>query len=55
MFDEIRYELKGVEIDRNRNVGKISTIKRFISLSFHGSMILRNAEWNLGLDIPEEH
>ncbi|KYN19054.1 hypothetical protein ALC57_08727 [Trachymyrmex cornetzi] len=27
MFDEIRYELNGVEIDRNRNVGITSTIK----------------------------
>ena len=28
IFDEIRYELNGVEIDRNRNVGIISTLKK---------------------------
>ncbi|KYM96001.1 hypothetical protein ALC62_13350 [Cyphomyrmex costatus] len=33
MFDEIRYELDGVEIDRNRNVGITSTIKNYISLT----------------------
>jgi len=27
MFDEIRYELDGVEIDRNRNVDVTSTLK----------------------------
>ena len=30
MFDEIRYELNGVEIDRNRNVGITSTIKNYV-------------------------
>ncbi|XP_029667043.1 uncharacterized protein LOC115237843 [Formica exsecta] len=29
MFDEIRYELDGVEIDRNRNVGITSTLKNY--------------------------
>jgi len=29
MFDENQYELNGVEIDRNRNVGIISTIKNY--------------------------
>src|SRR5436190_22358616 len=32
MFDEIRYELDGVEIDRNRNVGITSTLKNYVSL-----------------------
>ena len=32
MFDEIRYELNGVEIDRNRNVGITSTLKNYVSL-----------------------
>ena len=31
MFDEIRYELDGVEIDRSRNVGITSKIKNFVS------------------------
>ena len=32
MFNEIRYELNGVEIDRSRNVGTTSTIKSCVSL-----------------------
>jgi len=31
-FDEIRYELNGVEIDRNRNVDIISTFKNYVSM-----------------------
>jgi len=54
MFDEIRYELSGMEINCNRNVG-ITSIKEFISLSFHGSLISRDAGWNLGSDIWEGH
>ena len=45
MFEEIRYELDGVEIDRNRNVGITSTIKNFISLTSERSKLLRNAGW----------
>jgi hypothetical protein len=45
MFDEIRYELDGVEIDRNRNVGITSTLKNYITLSSDKSVILRNAGW----------
>jgi len=33
MSDEIRYELNGVETDRNRNVGITSTIKNYVSLT----------------------
>ncbi|XP_072751062.1 uncharacterized protein [Anoplolepis gracilipes] len=47
MFDELRYELNGVEIDRNRNVGKTCTIKNYISLTHERSKILHNAAWNL--------
>jgi len=47
MFDEIRYELDGVEIDRNRNVGITSTIKNYISLTEENSKILKNAGWDL--------
>ena len=34
LLDEIRYELNGVEIDRNRNVGITSTRKNYVSLTF---------------------
>ncbi|XP_070526955.1 uncharacterized protein [Cardiocondyla obscurior] len=45
MFDEIRYELDGVEIDCNRNVGVISTLKNYATVSSDRSVILRNAGW----------
>ncbi|XP_071642932.1 uncharacterized protein [Temnothorax longispinosus] len=53
MFDEIRYELNGVEIDRNRNVGITSTIKNYVSLSYNDSQLMRNAGWDVTSSIPE--
>ncbi|XP_071578901.1 uncharacterized protein [Temnothorax nylanderi] len=47
MFDEIRYELNGVEIDRNRNVGITSSIKNFVSLTAERSKKLQNAGWTV--------
>ena len=47
MFDEIRYEIDGVEIDRNRNVGITSTIKNYVSLTSERAKILKNAGWEL--------
>ncbi|XP_071632795.1 uncharacterized protein [Temnothorax longispinosus] len=46
MFDEIRYELDGMEIDRCRNVGKTSTLKNYVTVSSDRSVILRNAGWD---------
>lgn len=46
LFDEIRYELNGVEIDRNRNAGFTSTIKNYISLHADESKMLLNAGWS---------
>ncbi|XP_072751954.1 uncharacterized protein [Anoplolepis gracilipes] len=46
MFDELRYELNGVEIDCNRNVGTC-TIKNYIFLTHERSKILHNAAWNI--------
>ncbi|XP_050454178.1 uncharacterized protein LOC126852926 [Cataglyphis hispanica] len=46
MFEEIRYELDGVEIDRSRNVGITSTIKNYASLTVERSNILQNAGWD---------
>ena len=40
MFDEIRYELNGVEIDRCRNAGITSTIKNYVSLTYDKSAIM---------------
>lgn len=47
MFDELRYELDGVEIDRNRNVGITSTLKNYVSLTHQKSINLKNAAWDL--------
>ncbi|XP_068989243.1 uncharacterized protein [Neodiprion pinetum] len=33
LFEEVRYELNGVEIDRNKNVGITSTMKGYVSLT----------------------
>ncbi|XP_036143347.1 uncharacterized protein LOC118645748 [Monomorium pharaonis] len=46
MFDEIRYELDGVEIDRNRNVGITSTLKNYITMSTNRTKIANNAGWD---------
>ncbi|XP_014297836.2 uncharacterized protein LOC128667341 [Microplitis demolitor] len=45
MFEEIRYELKGVEIDRNKNVGITSLMKGYTSLSPAQENILQNSGW----------
>ena len=47
IFDEIRYELNGAEIDRNRNVGITSTLKNYVTVSSDRSVILRNAGWDV--------
>ncbi|KMQ88087.1 hypothetical protein RF55_12483 [Lasius niger] len=46
MFDEIRYELDGVEIDHNRNVGVTTTLKNYVTISSDRSVIMRNAGWD---------
>ncbi|KAL6418695.1 hypothetical protein ACFW04_011870 [Cataglyphis niger] len=46
MFEEICYELDGMEIDRSRNVGITSTIKNYASLTVKKSGILQNAGWD---------
>lgn len=45
LFQEIRYELNGVEIDRTRNVGIASTLKTYISAGPTESNSLQNAGW----------
>ncbi|CAL1680803.1 unnamed protein product [Lasius platythorax] len=47
MFDEIRYELDGVEIDHNRNVGVTTTFKNYVTISSDRSVIMRNAGWDV--------
>lgn len=51
LFEEIRYEINGVEIDRTRHLGVSSTIKNYISLNDRESVMMGNASWNNGEDI----
>lgn len=55
MFDELRYELDGVEIDRNRNVGITSTLKNYVSLTPERGKILKNAAWDVARNIVESY
>ena len=43
MFDEIRYELNGVKIDRNRNIEIINIIKNYVSMMYDKALIVLNA------------
>ncbi|KAI8120099.1 hypothetical protein CVS40_8603 [Lucilia cuprina] len=51
LFEEIRYELNGVEIDRTRHLGISSTIKNFLSLNDNESIMMGNASWSYDKDI----
>src|SRR5580765_7212299 len=55
MFDELRYELDGVEIDRNRNVGITSTLKNYVSLTPERGKILKNAAWDVSYNTVESY
>ncbi|XP_068990468.1 uncharacterized protein [Neodiprion pinetum] len=45
LVQEVRYELNGVEIDRNKNVGFISIMKGHLSLSLGQQYSLENTGW----------
>jgi len=51
MFDEIRYELNGVEIECNVRI--TSTIKNYVSLTYDKVLIMQNAGWDITSTIPE--
>ncbi|XP_076659501.1 uncharacterized protein LOC143362886 [Halictus rubicundus] len=53
MFEELRYELNGVEIDRSRNPGTTTTLKNYASLSKTRSNALSNAGWLYANDDPK--
>ncbi|XP_071640856.1 uncharacterized protein [Temnothorax longispinosus] len=55
MFDEIRYELNGVEIDRSRNVGITSTIQNYVSITYDTAEMLRNAGWDISSSRSERY
>lgn len=48
MFEEIRYELNGVEIDKTRNLGYATTIKNYMSLSREESNCMTHMGWFYG-------
>lgn len=45
LFREIRYEMNGIVVDSNRNVGLTSTIKSYLSYNESESIKLQNAGW----------
>lgn len=51
MFDEIRYEINGIEIDRTRYLGISSKIKNYISLNAFESNMMSNAGWSIDGDL----
>lgn len=53
LFDEIRYELNGIEIDRCKNVGITSTIKGYCSFHEGQKRTLENAGWGGGTVITD--
>lgn len=53
LFDEIRYELNGVEIDRCRNVGITTAIKNYLSFSENAYKALEVASWSLSGTLAE--
>lgn len=55
LFEAIRYEMNGVEIDHNKNVGHTSLLKNYVSLTENESKMLINAGWAPGNDIALEN
>ena len=45
LFEEIRYELNAIEIDRSKNVGLTTLMKNYISQSPSQKSLLENAGW----------
>ncbi|XP_014295491.1 uncharacterized protein LOC106693249 [Microplitis demolitor] len=55
MFEEIRYELNGVGIDRNKNVGITSLMKGYTSLSPAQQNTLENSGWIMDEAVNKLH
>ncbi|XP_057335072.1 uncharacterized protein LOC130673876 [Microplitis mediator] len=55
MFEEIRYELNGVEIDRSKHVGMTSLMKGYTSLSPAQKNILENSGWIMDEAVNKLH
>lgn len=48
MFQDVRYELNGVEIDRSKNCGITTSMKGIVYYTKESDYALENAGWNLG-------
>lgn len=46
LFDDIRYEINGLEVDKTRHLGITSTIKNYVSQTDSESKKLKNAGWS---------
>lgn len=56
LFQDIRYELNGVEIDRIKNAGITTTIKSFISLNEGANKAAAVWGWNInGTKLQDQH
>ncbi|XP_066590777.1 uncharacterized protein [Prorops nasuta] len=52
LFNEIRYELNGVEVDRCKNVGITTTLRNYALLSSHESTTLKSASFDINSKNP---
>lgn len=50
LFEEARYELNGIEIDRNKNVGMTSLMKGYVSLNPSQTSLHANIGWLTSAD-----
>lgn len=51
LFEEIRYEINAIEIDKAKNVGLTSLMKNWLSLNPSQSAIAENAGWTADKDV----
>lgn len=54
LFEEIRYELNAVEIDRSKNVGLTTLMKNYVSQSLGQMPLMENAGWTKNVDADSQ-
>jgi len=54
LFNEIRYELNGIEIDRTRHLGVASDLRNYISIKRNQQFLLQNSGWSIDDDLKIE-
>jgi len=50
LFNEIRYELNGIEIDRTRHLSVTSDLKNYLSIKQNRKLLLENSGWSIDVD-----